>query len=591
MTTEILIVLCVVGVGAVLFMIDRLPPDVVALGLMLTLLFCGILTPDEAFRGFGSDTVLLFAGLLIGTAALMRTGIVDAVGSLLTKHFSTRPNMLLLLIMVAVATLSAFLSNTATAALFLPIVLTVSKKASLSPSKYLLPMAFCSILTSSVSLISTSTNIVVSGAMTHYGMPPMGMFEMAPVGIPISIIGLLYMWFFGPMLLPDRSPAASTDEDFGLRPYLSDLIILADSPLIGKTLGESGLWNGSEVNVLRIVRRGNFIMPRGYTRLAAEDVLLVEAETEQLLKIKDMVGVDIKADAKLHDPSVDPAELRIVEALIGSDSPLMRKTLKSIHFRDRFGVQVLALTRAGAQIRAKLSEIQLRSGDILLLQAPAENLKLLETSAAIQILGAVRSNRLNPSKARWVIAFFLLAVLVTGIGAVKPAIAFVGAAVGMFVTRCIEPREAYKSIDWTLIVMVGAIFSVGLAMDKSGAASYLANILTAHAGHLSPRMILLGFLALTVILTQLMSNQAAAIVILPIAVQTAVTMQLSPRTFAMMIAVGASCSFLTPLEPACLMVYGPGGYKFSDFPKVGTLLTLLIMIIAVLLVPVVWPLH
>lgn len=589
MSPEILTVLVIVAVGAILFITDLFPPDVTALGLMLTLLLTGILDAEEAFRGFGSDTVILFFGLLIGTAALIRTGMVDSIGGLLAKHFSTRPRLLLLLIMLSVAILSAFISNTATAALFLPIVLGVTKKANLPPSRYLLPMAFCSIVVSSVTLISTSTNIVVSGLMTTYGLKTMGMFELAPVGIPIAIVGLLYMWYVAPKLLPNRGADASAEEDFGLRPYLSDLLVLPESPLIGKTLDQSGLWHGSEVNVLRVVRNNTFILPRSHTRLEQDDILLVEAERESLLKIKDKAGVDIKADAKLSDPDVDPAELRIVEALVGANSPLIQRTLKSMRFRAQYEVQVLALTRSGEQIRAKLSEIRIKQGDILLLQGLAEDLKTLGDSGVVQILGAVRSNRLSPRKAWLVVSFFIAAIMATAWGFLSAPVAFLLSATAMFLTGCLEPRDAYRTIDWALIVMVGAILSVGLAMDKTGTAQYLASIVTEQSESLDPRALLGAFFILTLILTQIMSNQAAAVVVLPVAIQTAIASGYDPRSFAMMVAIAASCSFLTPLEPACLMVYGPGGYRFGDFPRVGLLLTILILTIAVVLVPIVWP--
>lgn len=589
MTPDVLAVLAIVSIGAILFMREYFPPDVTSLGLMLALLFFGILTPEEAFQGFGSDTVILFLGLLIGTAALNRTGMVDMIGGFLTRHFSDKPSLLLFLIMISVSMLSAFMSNTATAALFLPVVLGVTKKAGLSPSKFLLPMAFCSILTSSVTLIATSTNILVSGTMVQYKLAPMGMFELAPVGIPIAIIGLIYMWYLGPKLLPERAGKVSVAEDFGMRPYLSDLLVLPNSPLISKTLDESGLWNGSEINVLRVVRNNQFILPRKHTRLEEHDVLLVEAETDQLLKIKDKSGVDIKADAKLSDPSIDPADLTIVEALVENNSRLIGRSLKSIHFREEYGCQVLALTRSGEQIRSKLSEIKFKSGDILLLQAPAEDLKLLERSISLRILGAVSSDRLRPSKAWIVVSLFVGAIALTTLGILKAPVAFISMAVLLFVTRCIEPRDAYRNVDWTLIVMVGAILSVGLAMEKTGTAKYLASLLTEQIGPTSPRVLLAGFFALTVILTQIMSNQAAAIVVLPIAIQSALSSGFDPRGFAMMVAVASSCSFITPLEPACLMVYGPGGYKFSDFPRVGLGLTVIIMIIAVAMVPLVWP--
>jgi di/tricarboxylate transporter len=297
----------------------------------------------------------------------------------------------------------------------------------------------------------------------------------------------------------------------------------------------------------------------------------------------------------LSDPNLQSDEVRLVEVILMPKSPLIGRTLKGNRFRERYGLQVLGLNRHGENIRRKLSQAPLRMGDVLLLQGSPQNLAALQEENVVKILNAVREERPNRRRARRAILIF---VGVLALGTIKiggqPLLSFPLAmmlgSVLVFVTRCITPEEAYREVEWKAIILIGSMLALGVAMQETGTAKYLAARITEYAGAWGPFWLLSGFFALTVALTQPMSNQAAAAVILPIAIQTAIQLGMNPRTFAMMVAVAASCSYLTPLEPSCLMVYGPGRYKFSDFLKVGSLLTVLIYIIAIFLVPRVWPL-
>jgi di/tricarboxylate transporter len=591
MTLEIALLLALIGVALVLFAFEWIPADVVALGLLLTLVLTGLIPAQKAFAGFGSDSVIMILGLLILTAALLKTGVMELVGRILVRYTGDRPGALLAVIMIAASVLSAFISNTACTAFFLPIVIAVAARAKTSPSKLLLPLAFCSILSSSVTLVSTSSNLVVSGLMTTAGLAPMDMFELAPVGIPITLVGLIYMFFIGRRLIPNRAASVELLESFGVRPYLTEILILPDSPLVGKTLEESGLGRDLDLNVLQVVRnKDQRLAPARSLALQAEDVILVEGVREEILKIKDTSGIEIKADVKLSDPNLQTEDSALVEVILLPRSPLIGRTLKKARFRERYGLHVLALNRHGKNVLRKISLVVLRMGDVLLVQGAKPRISDLEDDRTFRILGAVEESRLDRRKSLLAIGIFVGALLLGVFKVVSLPIAVLLGAFGVFISKLITPEDAYREVDWRTIILIACMLSLGAAMEATGAAKYLAGLVVNWVGDAGPVWLLSGFFILAVLLTQPMSNQAAVAVVLPIAIQTAVQLQLNPRTFAMIVAVAASCSYLTPLEPSCLMVYGPGRYRFADFLKVGSLLTVLIFIVAILLVPRVWPL-
>lgn len=586
---QIALVLILLVVAIVLFSLEFIPLDVVALAVLSLLLIAGVIKPEDAFAGFGSDTVVMIAGLFVMTEALVRTGIVDALGRRLQRYGGSNSFRLAVMIMLAVSLLSAFISNTAATAVFVPAVIGLARRASLSPSKLLMPLAFASILSSSVTLISTSTNIVISGLMTARGMDPMGMFELAPVGIPIAIVGLLYMFTLGMKLLPDRAEE-DIEHEYHLRDYLTELVVLADSPLAGKTLKEAKLGSAMDLTLLAIVRdSGRKIVPHAGEVLQPGDLLLVQARAEDILRVKDTAGLDIKPDFKLPETAQGGA-MQFVEAMVMPGSDVRGRTLNELRFRERFNLTVLALNRRGHTLHSKLSSIPLKIGDVLLLQGSPEGVQRLGSEGHFSILSDISELRVRSPKAKYAVAIFALAIAVGTVKLLPFAAAVVVGTLVMFLTRVITPEEAYNAVEWRILVLIGAMIAFGTAMEKTGAASFLAQTIVGFAGNYGPEVILGAFFLLTVLLTQPMSNQAAALVLLPVAIETAVTLQLNPRTFSMMIAVAASCSYLTPLEPSCVLVYGPGRYRFMDFFKVGALLTLVIFIIAMLIVPIIWPL-
>ena len=592
MTPDIALLLGLVVVALIFFSVEWVSADVVALGLLLALILSGLLPAEAAFAGFGSDTVLMILGLLIMTTALVKTGVVEMSGRAILRIAGKRFEWLLLLVLIGCAGLSSFISNTAAAAFFLPIVLGIAAKAKVSPSRLLLPVAFASILTSSVTLISTSTNLVISGIMTNVGLAPMGMFELAPVGVPIAIAGLLYVFFIGRRLIPDRAPPDGLLAEFGVRSYITEVLVLPESPLVGKTVGDANLGRDLDLLIVRVLRDPDkYLWPRRDLLIRAGDVLLVEGARADVLKVKDTAGIEIRPDVTLSDPDLNIEDAALVEALVVPGSPLVGRTLATARLRERFRVQILGLNRHGKNLLEKLSRTPLRIGDVLLVQGRTAGIAELAEEGMVSVLHEVEEPRINRRKAWTAVVIFVGALVLATCNVMPLAVAVMVGAFGTFVARCISPADAYREVDWRVIILIACMLALGRAMMDTGTAAYLAQHVAGWTSTFSPTWLLAGFFLLTVALTQPMSNQAAAAVILPIAVQTATHLGLNPRAFAMAIAVAASCSYLTPLEPACLMVYGPGRYKFMDFVRVGGPLVIVLFAIAMLLVPHFWPLR
>lgn len=591
MTFEIGLMIVVLLLAVILFSLERVPPDVTAMGLMLLVTLSGLISPEQAFAGFGSEVVLMILGLLILTAALIQAGVVDYLGRVILSRVGTNTSRFLLLMMVAAATLSAFMSNTGATAFFLPVVLSISRQMKVNPSKLLMPLAFASILASSVTLIGTSTNLVISGLLVNAGLEPLGMFELTIVGLPVLLVGLVYMFTVGVKLIPERGEVQEITEDFEIQPYLTEVEILPASTLVGKTLGEAGLGRDMDLTVIRVVHDGEKVMaPTAELLLSAGDLLLVEGSRDVLLGIEENSGFDLQARKHVLDADLQSSEIGLFEVVLLPNSVMIGRSLRDLKFRQKYNIQVLGINRSGEQIHERLSQVRLAAGDELLVQGDRKNLSLLDRDRTLRLIRPVQWRQLRGSQAIWSAALFLIPLVLAGLNLAPIGVAVLTAAFLAFVSRIITPEEAYKMVEWRLLILIGSMLAIGQAMQVSGTAEYLAGQIVQLTGGLEPIWLLAGFFILAMLLTQPMSNQAAAVVVVPIAIQLALQLGLNPRTFAVMIAVGASSSFLTPLEPAALLVYGPGKYKFVDFPRVGLLLTGIILVIAMILVPVFWPL-
>ncbi len=449
-------------------------------------------------------------------------------------------------------------------------------------------MAFATILASSVTLVGTSTNVVVSGLLTQYGLPPLGMFELTAVGVPILIVGLLYMYFIGQHLIPVRE-VESPDPQKDILAYCSEFKVTPESPWAGKTLNEIGLGKDYDLYVLRIIKEtGLPVEVSANTVLQPGDRVLIEGNKTNLVTLREENTIEFAGEFDSNSEITNT--LSLAEVILLPGSPLIGRTLRGLNFRERYGLQVLGINRKGETIRRRISQTRLQVGDQLLLQGNPETIQSLGKNNNFRVVTEALDVMPETTKAPLALAIFGGVILLVSVNVITLPVGVMLGSLIAFITRCITPEEAYRRVNWSAWLLIACMLSLGRAMEVTGLASLLADEIVALIGHSNPILLLSTFFLLSLALTQPMSNQAAAVIITPIAMQAALHLGLNPRTFAVMIAIGASNSFITPLEPACLMVYGPGNYRFFDFFKVGALLTILIFVIAVVMVPWLWPL-
>jgi di/tricarboxylate transporter len=593
MNAQIAIVLALLVVALILFSIERIPLEVVAILLVMALVLTNTLTASEAFAGFGNDIVITIAGLFVLTGGLAKTGVIDLVGRRLHRAAGDSEFRIVALIMFAAAFCAAVMKNTTTTAMFLPVVLGIAARRNLSPSKLLMPLAFGAILGGTCTLIGTSTNLAVSGALPRYNIAPFTMFELTRVGVVIVAVGMAYMLLIGLRLLPRKKPADSLTEQYHVRQYMTEVIVLDDSPLIGKSLGEARISDELDLTVLGILRgEEQFrIAPNPRERIKADDLLLVQGRVEDILRVKSEAGIEIRSDFELSDSLLESKDTELFEAMVPRGSDFISRTLKRLDIRKRYGVVVLAIDRHGVDLLSKISRVRLRFGDVLLIQGNRERVEALASDGQILLLEEISEKQARPEKRKWAFLAFGIFLFFSLTHLVPLSIAILLGVMVLLASQSLRMSEVYEIIDWRLLILIACMISFGVAMEKTHADQYLADFIVRGTGHYGPVAVLAGFFLMTVALTQPMSNQAAALVMLPIAVKTALALGLNPRTFAVTVTYAASCSFLTPLEPACVLVYTPGRYRFVDFLKVGSILTIAVFAIVIWLVPRFWPLQ
>ncbi|GAA4300574.1 SLC13 family permease [Nibribacter koreensis] len=584
---EIAFVLILLLVAIALFASEKLSVDIITLLLLIALTSTKIISPEEAFDGFSSDFIIILASIFVLSAALEDTGVLDFLVNWLMRKVGHNPNSLLLFIMVIPGVVSAFMNNTTVTALFVTPIVGVAKKMHLSSSKFLMPLAYASILGGTCTLIGTSTNVAVSGYMSKAGYEPFGFFEFSGIGLVIFAVGIVYMMTIGKRMLPQAVSQGLTTK-YNIKTYLSEIMIMPESPLIGQVAFTSDL---SKMNfrILNIIRGKENFLPDYRTRIRENDVLLVEGEIDDLMKVKETKGIEIVADVIIEDDLVG-GDVRLAEILITGKSDIIKRTVRESDFLRRFGLVVLAVSRQGETIRTKIGDIQLQLGDMLLVQGTNERLAFLKTNQHLAVLDEFKPILFKGRKGLFTLGFFIVAIIVGSVGLLPLSISFMGAAVLAVLTKCITTDRAYQVIDWRLLVLIGGMTAFGMAMQNTGADQFLADWIVRLLEPFGVIVILGGFILLTVFLTQPMSNAASALVVLPVALQTAIQLDANPRTFAIAIMLSASVSLITPFEPSCILVYSPGKYTFRDFLKIGSGLTLILMAIILFLVPILWPL-
>ncbi len=584
---EIALVLSLLVIAIILFAMEKFSIDVVTLSLIIVLTGFGILTPKQAFEGFSSDFMVILASIFVISGAMQETGLLDQLGGKLVKAGRKRPRLMLFYTMLIPGSISAFMNNTTVTALFVNPLMGLARKAKISPSKILMPMCFATILGGTCTLIGTSTNIAGSALMANYGMDPLSMFELLPAGLFMFGIGLLYLATIGRRMLPDHKQE-SLGESFGMREYLSEILVVKGSPLAGQSVFKSNL-SKLDFRILEIIRGNNKLFPVSDSIIEEEDVLLVEGNLEKLLQAKETEGIIIRAEA-LDVSSLLGGEVKIAEVLVTPMSDLLHSTIREAKFRQRFGVVVLAVHRHGQSLKDKIGDIRLQVGDLLLVQGPSSQLDYLKTDHSLAVLDRFKPRLYNKREGWFTLSVFILAVIIGSLGWLPLSVSFLTAAVLSVLFGAVTPEKAYEYIEWKALIMIGGMSAFGTAMTETGTNLFLSDLIINNLGAFGPWAIMVGFMVVTVILTQPLSNAAAALVMLPIAIQTALDLHVDARSFSIAIILSASISMITPFEPACILIYGPGKYKVMDFIRVGGGITLILLLLLSIYIPFHWPL-
>jgi di/tricarboxylate transporter len=582
MKAQIAIVLFLLVASVIVFAFEWLEVDIVGHLIIGILIGTGILPPDQAFSGFSNQAVVMIGGLFVISGGLYHAGIPDMIGRKIYQYSGRSQGRLLVFVMSAEIAVSAFMNNVAATAMFLPGVTALAKKARVNVSKLLIPLAYASMLGGTCTLIGTSTNIAVNGLLQAYKIKPFGFFEYTPIGLAISLAGILFVVFTAKYILPDHP-----EEELVPRDYIAEAVVLPSSSLIGKPLSQSGL-EKLDLLLVGILREGEQILtPSAQHSLQVRDILLVQGKAEDILKIKQVEGLEMREDVR-EQPSRKITN--VIEVEIAPRSFFIGKTLKQTNFRQRYGLSVIALYRKHEEVQEKIGLLPLRFGDVLLIQGPQTRIDQMRLDENFIFLNDIDYKIYHHGKAVTALSIFAVVVLLGGIGLLPiAALAFLG-ALAMVLSRTLPLKEAYGSMEWSLLMLIAGMTSLGLAMERTGTADFLAREIIALNQTPSPLFLLAVFFVLTVLLTQPLSNAAAALVVLPIAVHVAIAQGVNPRSYAMAVSIAASCSFMTPLEPACALVYNPGKYRVLDFMRAGIGLTVVVFVIAMILIPILWPL-
>lgn len=589
MATQTIIVLALVAIAVVLFVTEKLRIDLVALLVMTVLLLSGIVTPDEGLAGFSNQATVTIAALFVVSAGLFKSGAVNFVGTYLARLGRRSFWLALVIMMPVIGALSAFINHTAVVAIFIPVVLGIARSIKVSSSKFLMPLAFSSMFGGVCTLIGSSTNILVNSLAVRYGERPFGMFEFAQLGLVLFGVGMVYMLVIGVRMIPERE-AEELRKSIVQGKYLTEIVVLPEAEFLGKMLLETPLVRDLDVESLEVYRgKTRLLLPPAEVVLQEGDRLRVRCDVEQIGKLQQLKGIALKSDLEQPGPEKEKEKNLLVEAVVAPNSILVGKSLKQMRFRSIFGATAHAIRHRGTTMHDNVESTTLFPGDVLLIEVNPERLDdLLERNAFVAVSEVERPVF---HKSRMLLAAAIVCAVVAGSasGLVPIAVSSVAGAALLVLTRCITLNEAYSSIDWKVIFLIAGVLTLGKALEKTGAAFLLAQILTAVVGTWGPVVLVSVFYLLASILTELMSNKATVVLLVPIAFATAHSLGVEVRPFLMALAFAGSVTFMTPVgHQVNTLIYGPGRFRYADFLRVGAPLNILFWLLATLLIPRFW---
>ncbi|WP_052055828.1 SLC13 family permease [Myxosarcina sp. GI1] len=584
---DIVLTLSVLSITLIAFIWEWFPVDLTAIMAAILLMVLGLVTPEEGIAGFGNTATITVMAMFILSAGVTRTGSIQVVRDFLLQWSGKNTVRQILVMGTIVGPISAVINNTAIVAIFIPIIEDFSKKKSVSASKLLMPLSFASILGGTLTLIGTSTNILASGLSQKYGQGEFGLFQFTQLGIIIFVIGMSYVALFAPRLLPSRKPVnnSSLSQDYQLKDYVTEIVVSPDSSLSGQTIRRSEIQRKFDVDVLELVRDGShFPQPIADKKINVGDILIVRGSRQDLLQLRDERGIEILADVKFNqvelETELNTEEDKIGEVLILSNSRLIGTTLKDLRFRQRYNATVLAIRRGQELLRERLGKVPLRFGDLLLVQGPRQSFLGLQTTRELLVLEQRDVDNLRLDKAKVAVLICLAVILAAAFNLVPILVSALAGVVLMVLTGCLKPGEIYGAVRWDVIFLLAGLIPLGTAMEKSGATELLAKPLLFIGSNLSGYWMLLFFYLITSILTAILSNSAAVLLMIPISIQVAQDLNLNALAIMFAVTFAASNSFMTPIGyQTNTMIYSPGGYKFIDYIKLGTPLSILMSII------------
>jgi di/tricarboxylate transporter len=595
MSWEILL-LCGLLLGALAsFVFQWLPLEVTAMTLLAVLLLTGLVSAEEALAGLSDKAVVTVGAMLVLSHALVKTGLLEIAADRLSQVAGTRKWLGVAGLLAAASLMSGFLNNTAVVAILLPLAVDLCRRLGVSPSKVLIPLSYAAIFGGTLTLIGTSTNLLVDAVARRGGQRPLGMFEFLPLGAVFTVIGLTFVLTFGRRYLPDRGVVAALTRKYGMTEYLTELRVPQSSKLLGRRLPDSELGERYDITVLAI-QRGEVRLTENLSEieLRPDDVLIVRGGMDGLVKARADLGVALLSDSKLTDAQLGGGDRAFVEALVPPNSTLIGETLKTIDFRRRYGAFVLAIRHSGETLRTRLAQTPLRFGDTLLLVGPRDRVEELRERQELVVTSELDLH-LHRHRLWWLVLLLLpLAMGLAAAGVVEIVTAAAVACIVLLVVGAITPREAYRSVDWSVVFFIAAFVPVGSAMFNTGASDYLADLVLAPLAWLPPEVapwaaISLLYLA-TSLVTEVVTNNASAIILTPVAMSMASELGVDPRPFIFAICFAASAAFMTPTGyQTNMMVFGPGGYRFSDYLRLGIPMNTLFWLVATLAIPLFWP--
>jgi len=601
------------GIVVLAFFREWAPPDVVALLALGYILFFGLLGPDELIAVFQNKAPITIACMFVLSAGLERTGCIDLLAGFFKKIAGRTETRVMLIMMSFAAVLSAFVNNTPIVVVFLPIVLALAKDAGLQASRLLMPLSFASILGGTCTLTGTSTNLIIDDVATQvaagdeYAMldwNPFSMFELSKLGILYALIGFLYMFLIGRRLLPSRDTLGGEIDPEAARTFLTQFSVADDSPLIGQKLTESLLQDIPDMEVLEVQRKGNVLrVPLDKLEIHAGDRLLLTVHGTSFEDLKETEGIRFEAQKKLRLDELETRKVKLMEAIIGPNSRIAGNTLKTLRFRQKYGAMILAVHRQGEDLRKNLGEVKLKFGDTILIEGSPEAINRIRDEQDFITVSEPRSRTLR-KRGAWIGGLITMG-FVMGASAQGKTFEMAGgsyeplpiaayailAALAFIAFGCIKAREAYRAISWDIVFLIFGMLAVGKAMAATGAAQTIVDGITHLLGeNPNPYVVLAVVYLLSSTLTELISNNAVAALLTPIVFSLAVGIDNDPRPFIIAMMFGCSASFATPIGyQTNTYVYGVGGYKFTDFPKIGVPLNLILWVAAVILIPILWP--